>query len=93
MEQILTCKIEDDSKQSTTTNKCTKIWSENTNKRRYIPKDPEYFKNKYYEYVGPKTCTACGAVVNTQMCRHTRSKRCLLVQAGIARALDITNNP
>ena len=80
--------MEDMTKQTITTNSCTKIWSENTNKWRYVPKDPEYFKKKCYEYAGPKTCTACGAVVNTQMCRHTRSKRCKLVQEGVARALE-----
>ena len=79
---------EDMSKQTTTTNNCVKVWSETSNKWRYIPKDPEYFKRKYYEYLGPKTCKFCGTVVRTQMCRHTRSKKCGLVRDGIAKALE-----
>ena len=79
---------EDMPKQTTTTNKCVKVWSVNTNKWRYIPKDPEYFKHKYYEYLGPKTCKFCGTVVRTQMNRHTRSNKCGLVRDGITKALE-----
>jgi hypothetical protein len=64
------------------------MWSEKSNKWRYIPKDPAYFRNKYYEYVGEKTCTICGTVITTQMCRHTRSKRCQLVRQGINNTIE-----
>jgi hypothetical protein len=69
----------DDSKESSTTEHCIKVWSEYSNKWRYIPKDPAYFRMKYYKYLGPKTCSMCGVVVQTQMCRHQRSQRCIRV--------------
>ena len=53
-----------------------------------MPKDPEYVKIKYYKYLGPKTCAVCGSVVQTQMCRHLRSQRCMLVRAGINKAVE-----
>jgi hypothetical protein len=76
------------SKKTTTTDNCIKIWNEASKKWRYIPKDPAYFRNNYYEYVGPKTCTICGTVVTTQMCRHTRSKRCQPVRQGINNTIE-----
>jgi hypothetical protein len=79
---------EDISKETTTTERCIKIWSEKGNKWRYIPKDPAYFRNKYYEYRGDKTCAICGTVITTQMCRHTRSKRCQLVRQGINNTIE-----
>ena len=86
-EQISKKTIQHDmSKKTTTTDKCVKVWSDNTLKWRYIPKDPEYFKNKYYEYRGPQTCMCCGTVVRTQMARHTRSKKCRLVKDAVAKA-------
>ena len=81
-------KQEDDSKKNTTTEQCIKIWSEHSKRWRYVPKDPEYFKIKYYKYLGPKTCAVCGSVVQTQMQRHLRSQRCLLVRAGINKAVE-----
>ena len=81
-------KQEDDSKKTTTTEQCIKIWSEHSKRWRYVPKDPEYFKIKYYKYLGPKTCAVCGSVVQTQMQRHLRSQRCLLVRAGINKAVE-----
>ena len=78
----------DDSKTNTTTEHCIKIWSEHGQRWRYVPKDPEYFKIKYYKYLGPKTCVVCGSVVQTQMCRHLRSQRCMLVRAGINKAVE-----
>ena len=68
------------SKKATTTDKCVKVWSDNTLKWRYIPKDPDYFKKKY---LVPRTCTCCGTVVRTQMARHTRSKKCRLVKDAV----------
>ena len=73
---------------TTTTEHCIKIWSEHSKRWRYVPKDPEYFKIKYYKYLGPKTCAVCGSVVQTQMQRHLRSQRCLLVRAGINKAVE-----
>ena len=81
-------KQEDESKKTTTTEQCIKIWSEHSKRWRYVPKDPEYFKIKYYKYLGPKTCAVCGSVVQTQMQRHLRSQRCLLVRAGINKAVE-----
>ena len=78
----------DDSKKTTTTQQCIKIWSEYSQRWRYVPKDPEYFKIKYYKYLGPKTCAVCGSVVQTQMQRHLRSKRCVLVREGINKAVE-----
>ena len=86
--QTLQNKQEDDSKKNTTTQQCIKIWSEHSKRWRYVPKDPEYFKIKYYKYLGPKTCAVCGSVVQTQMQRHLRSQRCLLVRAGINKAVE-----
>jgi uncharacterized protein YijF (DUF1287 family) len=77
-----------DSKASTTTEHCIKVWSEYSKKWRYIPKDPAYFRLKYYEYVGPKTCPVCGSVVQTQMCRHQRSQRCKLFNQGLTKAVE-----
>ena len=79
---------EDDSKTNTTTEHCIKIWSEQGKRWRYVPKDPAYFRIKYYKYLGPKTCAVCGSVVQTQMQRHLRSQRCLLVRAGINKAVE-----
>ena len=70
-------------KETSTTEKSIKIWSENTQKWRYVPKDPAYFRLKYYDYVKPKTCDICGCVIHTQMLRHYRSKKCQLVRNGI----------
>jgi hypothetical protein len=67
-------------KKTTTTENCIKIWSDRSNRWRYVPKDPAYFRIKYYEYLGDKTCPVCGTVVQTQMCRHQRSKRCKLIK-------------
>ena len=86
--QTLQTNQEDDSKKTTTTEHCIKIWSEHSKMWRYVPKDPEYFKIKYYKYLGPKTCAVCGSVVQTQMCRHLRSQRCMLVRAGINKAVE-----
>ena len=86
--QTLQNKQEDDSKKNTTTQQCIKIWSEHSKRWRYVPKDPEYFKIKYYKYLGPKTCAVCGSVVQTQMQRHLRSKRCVLVREGINKAVE-----
>ena len=69
-----------DSKKTTTTEHCIKIWSEGSSRWRYVPKDPEYFKIKYYKYLGPKTCSQCGTVVQTQMCRHQRSQKCRMIK-------------
>jgi hypothetical protein len=77
---------EENLKKTTTTEHCIKIWSEHSKRWRYIPKDPAYFRIKYYEYVGPKTCRVCGTVVQTQMCRHQRSQRCQLIKQGICKA-------
>ena len=69
------------SKETTTTEKCIKVWSENTQKWRYIPKDPAYFKTTYfYKYLGEKACAICGTMITTQMSKHVKSKRCLLVR-------------
>ena len=68
-------------KTTTGTEKTNKIWSESTNKWRYVPKDPTYFKNKYYEYTHAKSCPICGAIIHTQMIRHKQSTKCQLVQA------------
>ena len=86
--QTLQDKQEDDSKQNTTTEHCIKIWSEQGKRWRCVPKDPKYFKKKYYKYLGPKTCAVCGSVVQTQMQRHLRSQRCMLVRAGINKAVE-----
>jgi hypothetical protein len=75
-------------KKTTTTEHCIKIWSERTKRWRYIPKDPAYFRIKYYEYLGPKTCSVCGAVVQTQMCRHQRSQRCQLIKQSLSIAAE-----
>ena len=58
------------------TEKSIKIWSESTNKWRYAPKDPTYFKTKCHEYVRAKTCPFCGSIINTQMVRHKRTNKC-----------------
>ena len=71
-----TCK-----KENSTTEKSIQIWSESTKKWRHVPKDPAYFRLKYYEYVKPKTCNVCGCIIHTQMLRHYRSKKCQLVKA------------
>jgi hypothetical protein len=76
-------------KENSTTEKSIKIWSENTKKWRYVPKDPSYFRNNYYDYVRPKPCNICGCIINTQMLRHDRSKKCQLVRAGITNAVGI----
>jgi hypothetical protein len=79
---------QEDSKASTTTEHCIKVWSEYSKKWRYIPKDPSYFRLTYYEYLGPKTCPVCGSVVQTQMCRHQRSQRCQLFKQGLTKAVE-----
>ena len=76
------------SKETTTTEKCIKVWSENTQKWRYIPKDPAYFKTKYYKYLGEKTCAICGSMINTQMSKHVKSKRCLLVKKALENQIN-----
>jgi hypothetical protein len=73
---------------NTTTAKSIKIWSENTNKWRYIPKDLTYFKNKYHEHVKPKSCPFCGSIINTQMLRHNRTEKCKRIREGIAAAIQ-----
>jgi hypothetical protein len=57
------------------TEKSIKIWSESTNEWRYVPKDPNYFKTKYHEYVRAKACPFCGSIIYTQMHRHNRSNK------------------
>ena len=52
--------MEDMTKQTTTTNSCTKFWSENTNKWRYLPKDPDYFKKNITNMRGPKLVRHAG---------------------------------
>jgi hypothetical protein len=79
-------------KPNTTTEKSIKVWSESSNKWRYIPKDPAYFKIKYHEYVRPKSCPFCGSIINTQMLRHNRTQKCKLVRAGIANAVGQIEN-
>jgi hypothetical protein len=75
-------------KTATGTEKSIKIRSERTNKRRYVPKYPNYFKTKYNEYTHAKTCPICGSVINTQMHRHNRSRKSQLVRAGVANTVD-----
>jgi hypothetical protein len=74
-------------KENSTTEKSINIWSENTRKWTYVPKDPSYFRIKYYAYVRPKPCNICGCIINTQMLRHYRCKKCQLVRAGITNAV------
>ena len=74
-------------KENRTTEKSIKIWSERTQKWRYVPKDPAYFRLKYYDYVKPKTCDICSCVIHTQMLRHYRTKKCQLVRNGINNAV------
>ena len=74
-------------KENSTTEKSIKIWSERTQKWRYVPKDPAYFRLKYYDYVKPKTCDICSCVIHTQMLRHYRTKKCQLVRNGINNAV------
>ena len=74
-------------KENRTTEKSIKIWSEKTQKWRYVPKDPAYFRLKYYDYVKPKTCDICSCVIHTQMLRHYRTKKCQLVRNGINNAV------
>ena len=71
-------------KENSTTEKSIKIWSENTQKWRYVPKDPAYFRIKYYDYVKPKTCHICSCIINTQMIRHYKSKKCQRVRDNAA---------
>ena len=73
---------------TTGTEKSIKLWSERTNKWRYVPKDPTYFKTKYYEYTHAKPCPINGAIIHTQMIRHKQSKKCQLVKAGLLNEVE-----
>jgi hypothetical protein len=80
--------LQDNHQTTASTEKSVNIWSESTKKWRYVPKDPNYFKTKYHEYVRAKTCPFCGSIINTQMPRHNRSNKCQLVRVGLANAVE-----
>jgi hypothetical protein len=65
-----------------------KKWSENKQKFFYKPLDPEYTKRHYYKHRGDMECSICGTVVTTQMHKHIKTSKCLLVKGALQRAAE-----
>ena len=61
----------------------TKKWSENKQKFFYKPLDPEYSMRHYWKHKRDMECGICGTVVTTQMHKHIKSRRCILVKRAI----------
>jgi hypothetical protein len=63
-----------------------KTWSENKQKYFYKPLDPEYTMRHYYKHKRSMECTICSSVVTTQMHKHIKTRRCLLVKEAVQKA-------
>ncbi len=63
-----------------------KTWSENKQKYFYKPLDPAYTMRHYYKHKLDMECAICGSVVTTQMHKHIKTRRCLLVKEAVQKA-------
>ena len=69
-----------------------KKWSENKQKFFYKPLDPEYTMRHYWKHKRDMECGICGSVVTTQMHKHIKTRRCLLVKKAILQTLSSMEN-
>jgi hypothetical protein len=65
-----------------------KTWSENKQKFFYRPLDPEYTMRHYYKHKRDMECAICGSVVTTQMHKHVKSRKCLLVKEAVQKTIE-----
>ncbi len=70
----------------------TKKWSENKQQFFYKPLDPEYSMRHYWKHKRDMVCGICGTVVTTQMHKHVKSRRCMLVKRAIQDTLGSMEN-
>ncbi len=70
----------------------TKKWSENKQKFFYKPLDPGYSMRHYWKHKRDMECSICGTVVTTQMHKHVKSRRCVLVKRAIQETLGSMEN-
>jgi hypothetical protein len=69
-----------------------KIWSENKQKFFYKPNDAEYAKRHYYKHRRNQECGICKSIVVTQMYRHVKTRKCLMVKEAVQAALEKTKS-
>ena len=65
-----------------------KTWSENKQKYFYKPLDPAYTMQHYYKHKRNMECAICSSVVTTQMHKHVKSRRCLLVKEAVQKTIE-----
>jgi hypothetical protein len=70
----------------------TKKWSENKQKFFYKPLDPGYSMRHYWKHKRDMECGICGTVVTTQMHKHIKSRRCILVKRAIQKTIGSMEN-
>ena len=66
-------------------------WSEGKQRYYYKPLDREYEKRHYHKHKHEMTCEFCGSVVITQMCKHLKSKKCLMYRNAVQQTMDEYN--
>ena len=69
-----------------------KKWSENKHKFFYKPLDPGYSMRHYRKHKRDMECGICGTIVTTQMHKHIKSRRCILVKRAIQDTLGSMDN-
>ena len=73
------------------TAKSSAKWSEGKQRYYYKPLDREYEKRHYHKHKHEMTCEFCGSVVITQMCKHLKSKKCLMYRNAVQQTMDKYN--
>ncbi len=73
------------------TKKSSAKWSEGKQRYYYKPLDKEYEKRHYHKHKHDMACEFCGSIVTTQMCKHLKSKKCLMYRNAVQQTMDKYN--
>ena len=70
------------------TNKSIATWHEGNQRYYYKPLDKEYEKMMYHKNKHDMKCDICGSIVVSQMYKHVKRRKCLMVKEAIKKAID-----
>jgi hypothetical protein len=73
------------------TGKSIAKWNEEKQRYYYKPLDKEYEKKMYHLRKRDIKCEICGSIVVSQMYKHIKSEKCLMVKLAVQKALDNLN--
>ncbi len=73
------------------TAKSSAKWSESKQRYYYKPLGKEYEKRHYHKHKHEMKCEFCSSIVNTQMCKHLKSKKCLMYRNAVQQTMDKYN--